>query len=162
MKKEKKKKAEIFGIDLIIASFIFGAAAILLFHSASTKPYSETETMLKEAEKLSNILLSEGYPKDWQSVSENEIKIVGLGTGRKNEISKEKMERLKQLASNNYGLTKELLSIRYDYNISIVNENKNILSSAGKPLEGVENIIKITRIVIYEKKPALLEIYLIK
>ena len=161
MKKEKKKKAEIFGIDLIIASFIFGAAAILLFHSASTKPYSETETMLKEAEKLSNILLSEGYPKDWQSVSENEIKTIGLSTGRKNEISKEKMERLKQLASNNYGLTKELLSIRYDYNISIVDENKNILSSAGKPLQA-ENIIKITRIVIYEKKPALLEIYLIK
>src|SRR3989338_10997408 len=129
----KTKKAQAWGVDLIIASIIF-LIGILAFYLYAINTPKESETiidkLLYQGDTIAGSLLSEGYPENWD---EENVLILGIMT--QNKINKTKLEKLYNLSVNNYEKTKFLFNTNYNYyvlfqeNITI---NGNSINGLGK------------------------------
>ncbi len=153
------KKAQAWGVDLIVASIIF-LIGILSFYLYAINTPKESETIIEklsyQGDTIANSLLSEGYPRNWD---EENVLILGILT--ENKINKTKLERFYNISINNYEKTKFLFNTNYNYyvlfqeNITI---NGNSINGLGKSPENATNIIKLSRIIVYNDKPSTLEI----
>jgi len=162
----RSKKAQGWGIDLIVALMIFSAATIL-FYTFSLNYFSDSEdnfNLLKnDGELIMNHLLSEGYPQNW-----NQTNVVKIGLLSNERINQTKLELFYNLTQTDYQKTKNLFLTKYDYFFSI--ENKNITISVGQ-IRGIgkprtiinkinaTNLIKIKRISVYKEKPVTVYLY---
>jgi hypothetical protein len=155
----KKRKAQAWGFDLIIATGIFIFGLVMFFLYTINYPSGEQEKLddlLYEGGIVADNLLSTGTPEDWSTSS---VSKIGLLTN--NTISQDKLEQFYNLASTDYKKTKVLFGTKYNY---FVNFSKSIEIS-GVPIEGIglfsgttRNNIKISRIAIYENKPITIEV----
>ncbi len=159
------KKAQAGGIDLMIAMIIFsiGIIVFLIYSVNYSKNLKENyETLAYEGKIVSNIILSEGYPTEWNS--EN---VVRIGILTENKIDQRKLEEFYNLVQTNYTRTKRLLNTRYDYYFLV--NRKIIIGSEeiegfGKPDVDFRNInsknlVKITRASIYKNKIVTVYVY---
>jgi len=170
----KKKKAQIWGLDLMIALVIF-FAAILVFYYYSVNfalPKSEIARLVEESVVLSNNLLSEGFPSEW-----NKDNVQQLGILSSDRINKTKLTAMAELAESDYVKTKSLLNTRHDYFIFFKEEDilnfsrcgighpDVIREEEGKCVNNIstiksKNLVSIKRLVIYENRPVKMLLYL--
>ncbi len=162
----KNKNAQAWGIDLIIAGFIFtiGITSFYLYTINYTADSEEViETLRYEGNIIADIILSEGYPKNWTLIN-----VVSPGILSENKINETKLQNFYTLTISDYPKTKTLFNTRYDY-LLLFNENLTIganeINKIGKP--GVspgtissENLIKITRFTIYKNTPITVNLYI--
>lgn len=103
----KKAQVAIIGFIMTIVLFVI---VISLFYSQFTSLFmdkSEYPDIRGDSEHVSNLLLTEGYPTDWESET---VKKIGLLDG--DIISLRKLENFSRIL---YPQTKLLLGVKYDY-----------------------------------------------
>jgi len=167
----KNKKSQVFGIDLIAATLIFIFATFLFFNHVilMNLEASKIEDLTSEAERVIDIILLEGYPKEWTI---EDVSRIGITTEKTNEISNTKLANFAGLARDDYTLTKSLISTKYDYHLCLLNKKGKPIShkNIGKPgsdcgnlasqANNFKHLTKINRFVIFENQTRLMEFYL--
>lgn len=157
--KKANKRAQAWGFDLMIASVIFIAGVIAFYFYALNTPETETRlnSLAYDGDIIASALLSEGFPENWNS---GDVITPGILTDDK--INDTKLESFNSLAMTNYAKTKALFNTNYDYYIYLSDENFTI---SGSEVEGIGNLpsgqddlIKISRVVIYENRALTLNI----
>ena len=95
---KKKKKAQIWSIDVIIGIIIFVSAVLLFFHfsiRSVEKQSNNIENIMLDAKVTSNQLVSIGYPSNW---TKDNVIIIGLTDGKYN-LSENKISEFKTFSS---------------------------------------------------------------
>lgn len=166
------KRAQVWYLDLFLGIIIFVFAITLFFKSEvniSQQDDLDLYDIRSESRIVSQTLLSQGIPDNWTIL---DVREIGITSGDYH-VSQEKLDDFLNLAKNNYSLTKTLLRTKYDYYIFFVDQNRSMKVSAsdegiGKQgynstiIEDMEsnNLVKVTRIVIYRSKPVKMVLYL--
>jgi hypothetical protein len=153
------KRAQAWGIDLIAATAIFLTSIIFFYLYAMNYP-TETENELQsltyEAELVADSLLSEGLPIDWTPNN-----VIKIGLLSDNKINQTKLEYFYSLSAN-YQKTKSLFRVKNDYFVYFqepMTINGSPVTGIGNPAAANQNLIKISRIVVYNDNIATLNIY---
>lgn len=136
--KKKPKKAQAWGFDLIIAAVIFLVGVIFLYLYTINYPSGEEETLQnlqQEGELVADSLLSEGSPVYW-----NTSNVVRIGLLTDSKINQTKLDRFNAIP---YAQAKSLFRTRNEYYIQIEE------TLIGPEPETPENLVKITRVVVY-------------
>ena len=160
--------AQVWSLDIMVGLSLF-LVGMMMFFTYTINQSDETtevfELLSHDGKILADNLMSKGYPEDWNS---SNAVIIGLTTD--NRINDTKLTSLYNMiyTGNNYTKTKRLFSTNYDYyfffdeNMTI---NLNSVEGIGKP--GVtknnitsKNLVKITRLTIYQNKILPLYIYI--
>lgn len=161
-------RAQIWGMDLVVAVIIFsiGLTGFYLYSLNEQGSSQEIVELLSyDGRIISEIILSEGYPENWDTSN-----VVEIGILKNNKIDETKLENFYNLASTNYTRTKHLFNTIYDYYF-FLDENMTINSleveGIGKPGINKDNInakdlVKITRVVVYQNKIMTSQLYLWK
>jgi len=148
-------RGQAWGIDLMAAFMIFMFGILIFYFYTLNEPgesNKNTEAMFYDGKIIASSILSEGYPADWNS--SNAVRI-GILSG--NKINETKLERFHDLATEDYGKTKNLFNTRFNYYFYL---DGNMTLSSGE-IKGIgaeptstKNLIKTTRFTIYKNKPA--------
>lgn len=163
-----KKRAQIWGIDLMSGMVLFIVGVVILFIyslNQSDEVQDNLELLFYEGKIVADNLLSSGYPSNWDTGN-----VITMGISDNNKINETKLEKLYKMIyiDNNYTITKNLLNTQYDYYF-FLNQNMTINSTEvegiGNPGVTINNInaknlIKITRFTIYKNKTTPLYIYI--
>lgn len=152
------KKAQAWGIDLMIAViiFVFGATIFFLYTLNSDNSENNLEKLKYDGELIMNNILSSGSPLNWDSGNVIQIGIVDEG-----KINQTKLEKFYNLTDNDYARTKHLFNTKYDYFFFLSEDmtvNSQQIQGIGKPGINKDNIqaedlIKVTRFTIYKDRP---------
>lgn len=152
------KISQAWGIDLMVAVMIFVFGIVILYIYALNLPSQSNETLenlFYDGKNILNDILSEGYPEDW-----NHTNAFNIGILSDDKINITKLERFNDLAQEDYSRTKILFNTKYDYIVYIEGTSWKI----GKPGFYINNItatnlIKITRLSIFDNKPTTIYLY---
>lgn len=156
----KDKKAQAWGFDLFVAIGIFLAGIIFFWIYTINYSSSSQDTLIRlqnEANQISDIVLSQGTPTNW--TSDNVIRLGILTNGK---INQSKLDDFYDLANSDYNKTKSLFRIRENYyvqfqdNVTISGQSRYQI---GQNSTDYENLIKVTRVVIYEGNLTTLNVY---
>lgn len=128
-------KAQFWSFDVIFAMAIFGTALALITFAWSSMSGQLSSTyglglqnMQAQLRSLQNRILTTGTPQDWASqvnisnTSTWSNVSIGLGTGSGSELSLSKIYTLEAMTNHNstsYQATKQLVSVGYDYYITV-------------------------------------------
>lgn len=163
------KRAQAWGFDLLTAVSLFFIGIVLFFMYSINYPKESQETielLQYESDFISETLLSEGYPADWDENNVGKIGIVDDG-----KINETKLERFYNLANNNlnpsgYLQAKSLFDTDYNFfvNISVplvIGGSVIPEGGIGKDFvgESVSNLIKTTRFTVYQNSPVSVNLY---
>lgn len=162
-----RNKAQAWTLDFIVAFVLFFTALFVFYgyYSGSvSEKTGDLENLRREAQGISNFLMSEGYPSNWNSSNVERIGIVDSGF----MLNSSKLE---SLASMDYYSSKSLLNADHDYYFYFSDSanNSSNLPSFGKPginstsLDGLENpdrLVSVSRFVFYDKHLYRMVIYL--
>jgi len=163
-------KAQVFSLDLIIAVLVFGSA-ILIYYKNITNLSDQDEELLDDllidAKSISNSLVSQGYPYNW-----NKDNVVRIGITDNNRINETKLEQFSMIP---YNEGRKLFGTAYNYYVFFRDKDNNILpfneslEGIGKPgvnstnIQTVENpkkLVKVTRLIVKESDIKKMVIYL--
>lgn len=153
------KRGQAWGFDLMAAMVIFIVGIIIFyFYTINTPLETEQtlETLSREGEIISNAILAEGFPENW-----NEQNVISPGILTKNKINDTKLERFNNLTLNNYQKTKALFNTRYEYYI-FTSKNFTIngeeIVGLGRIPSNEKNLIKISRLTVYKNSPVIFNV----
>lgn len=168
----KSKKSQVWITDIIISLIIFTTAILLSVKITNTAFGSDIdfENIEKEADYISEILMSEGFPEDW-----NKSTVIRPGL-----LDNEKtldINKLNNFYNLTYSYTKTLFSIRNDYYFffrdNSLNKTLNI-TECGFGSEDItinencsfdlsslqyEDLVKIRRFLVYNATIIEMDIY---
>lgn len=154
------KHAQAWGIDLMIASVIFTVAIVFFYFYALNEPNEAQETidaLYYDGKIITDSILSEGYPKNWNSTN-----VVTIGILSQNKINETKLERFYNRSDLTYAKTKTLFNTKYNYyfflNEDMIIDGTTIQGIGKEPLND-KNLIKITRFTVYKEKPMTAYLY---
>ncbi len=154
-----QRKAQAWGFDVIVATGIFIFGMVVFYIYTINYPNGEQEKfddLLYEGNIIADNLFSEGYPENWTILSVSKI-----GLTSKNKINQDKLEEFYDLVSLDYSRTKSLFGVKYNYFVNfsqpIVVRSSNVEGIGFAP-DNPNNNIKISRIIVYNNKPATMEI----
>jgi len=141
-----RKDAQPWSLDFIIAVFLFMTVVVFYFKYASEQ-FDETaldfEELQMDSEAISDSLLTQGYPVDWNSSNVKRIGICDNGYA----INQTKLEQFIALSSD-YNLTRKLFGTRNQYYFFITNPEGGILAQAG--VNGTSSMLaSAERVVLY-------------
>lgn len=147
------KKGQAWGIDLTVGVVIFliGILSIYLYTTNFSGGAEEFNDLAQEGASVADSLMSEGSPTDWSAG--NVVRIGLLSGGR---IDSAKLDAFQNLAENNYELTRKLFRIKGDYFVYFDGDEG---SGSGGDYSSASNLIKTTRVVVYENKITTLNVY---
>lgn len=155
----KTKKAQAWGFDLMIAAIIF-VAGIILFYIFVINNSHETEETLNslqyDGNNIGDNLLSEGYPENWDAQS-----VIRIGLLSQDKINETKLERFYNLVQSDYNRTKFLLNTKNNYYIQFsqnITINDSSIEFIGMKPDNPDNVIKVTRLVVYRNNPVIFNI----
>lgn len=153
------KKAQAWGFDIIVATgiFIFGIIAFFLYTiNYPTGEQEKLDDLLYEGNIIADNLLSEGYPENWTTST---VSKIGLLSNR--VVDLKKLEYFYNLSTTDYGRTRAILGTKYNYFINFSTQ----IQISGTNIEGIglfpnnpKNSIKVSRVSIYQNKPASIEV----
>jgi hypothetical protein len=160
------KKAQIWGMDLIVAVLIFSLTlSIYYFYTINDRESTKEnlDQLTHKGRLITEILLSQGTPTNW---NEQQVTEIGLLTNGK--INQTKIEQFYNLSTNNYEKTKQLFNSEYDYYFFLeehIETPQGIIEGIGKTginKTNIEarNLIKIERITIHKNKPTTATLYI--
>ena len=135
-----------------VALFVF----YQYYSNTTSMDIGEVQNVRIEAQAISNFLMSEGYPENWNSTNVQRIGIVDQNF-RLNEA------KLNELALMEYSTTRGILDTKYDYYLYFLEKNGEAanITAYGKPginstnIEEIENpkkIVSLSRFVFYDRK----------
>lgn len=154
-----KNKGQVWYYDLFFGIVIFILVFSIFMKSATNINDSEGETSknLENSGKLfSNILLSEGYPNNWNSSS---VVQIGLLTDERIDSRK-----LANLSSMNYTTVKNLFRLREDYYFWFENASGTItingiegygkvgITESNLTSDSPNNLLRIVRLSVYDSQ----------
>ncbi len=148
------KKGQISTTDLFVAIFVFLIllTTILVTWNVYSNRLNEGilyENLLLNAFYITDTLVkSQGQPDNWTL---GNVETIGLSFNDRN-LSKNKVE---QFVSMDYNYSKEMFNVeRYDFYFQIEDPNgANLIDPYGVIGVG-ENIVRISRVVVYDGGPA--------
>ncbi len=157
------KKAQGWGIDLIIAFIIF-LTGIFFIYSYTINLGGSSDLIIKqlnsEGKSCSTLILSEGTPKKWDGLENTEI--PGIISDRK--INQTKLEKFANITDTEeeYVRTKNRLGIKNEFyfNFTGMEIQGEKIKGIGKKPQGITNIIKIERITIYKNQIKKFNLYI--
>lgn len=163
----KYKKAQGWSLDIMIAGSIFIVGLVVFYFYSMNNPGESEETMdnlFYNGEIITESLLSEGYPKNWNI---NNVVTIGI-LDSNNKINETKLELFYNLSADDYNKTRRLFNTRYDYYFFLTETmtvNGTNIEGIGKPgfdknNINAENLIKVTRFTIYKDKPVTAYLYI--
>lgn len=110
------------------------------------------QNLIRNAEIVSDNLVSPGIPLDWTTT---DVLLIGI-TDEEKRLRVEKLEQFDNLALNNYSKSKKLLSTKNNYYVFFEDKNAkrvkiNNIDYIGRDydLDSPKNIIKVYRFIIY-------------
>ena len=148
------KRAQAWGFDLMMASMIFLAGIILFYLYALNAPNESDEiinSMSYEGNVVSNAILSEGFPKNWDGTN-----VVNPGILTNNKINQTKLERFYNFVAGDYSRSKAVFNTRYNYYVYLSENftiNGNQVEGIGSKPLNPKNLIRVERFTIYDNKP---------
>ncbi|MFA5060867.1 MAG: hypothetical protein WC494_00950 [Candidatus Pacearchaeota archaeon] len=160
------KRGQAWGVDLIIAMIIISIGIIFFLLYSSNNFISSKESyeiIYYEGKSISDKILSEGYPKNWNSSN-----VVSIGLTTNNKIDQDKLEEFYEMSQKDYPRTKKIFGTKYDYYFSVegnLTVNSTEIQGFGKPGVNIteinpKNLIKINRISIYKNKLVKISVYI--
>jgi len=130
-------KGQAFTMDFFIAIVIF--CAVISFFIILMPKQSEFGSLQKQADDLSEMLLTKGVPENW--TVEN---VIIAGISENNRIDPEKLSQLKSIS---YERQKSIFALKNDFFVEFGNDV--LIDSIGRPPLNPRNLAVVTRIVIY-------------
>ncbi len=133
MARMKSARGQFWSFDVIFAIIIFGVAITILAYTwynvnnQLALSYGNGATIMQlQAESVAQTIMSPGVPSDWQGIVNTSnpstwgnVSIGLMGSSGSSSISTSKLYTFMSMASTNYGDTKELLGVAYNYYIII-------------------------------------------
>lgn len=150
----ERKRAQAWGFDLVIGMVIFIVGIVSFYLYASNLPGASEEIIEKlqqEGELIAESLMSEGSPIDW-----NTTRVERIGITSENRINETKWNAFKNLASTDYSRTKSLFRVKDEYFVFIGEDESG---GAGNNPSSPTNLVKVTRVIIYNQSIKTLNVY---
>jgi len=163
------KKAQIWTLDLMIAIVMFVLALLSVYQymlSLDKNEIGNIDELGREAQLISDHLLSKGTPEGWTI---NDVREIGITDGEF-RIDENKWLSLSQL---DYYTTKQLFNTRYNYYIYFVDPSGNTVTINGvegfgksgidpSNIEDIETkrMIKINRLAAYDSEIIKMVLYI--
>ena len=164
-------KAQVWTTDFIISILILVAMLTLFGRAISnlaTESREDITPLIAEGRMISDQLMSEGYPSNW-----NTTNVISFGITTDKRIDKTKAE---MFYSMNYSEKKRILNTDYNFYTFLIDENNQLININGSYGTGQQNVTsnqtsvlltdidfnklaKITRLTIYESKITRMVIY---
>jgi hypothetical protein len=149
----KNRKAQAWGFDLIAGLIIFLVGIVSFYLYTTNLPGASeqiTQQLQQDGELIADSLLSEGNPANWSTSD-----VVKIGLLSEEKINQTKLDSFRSLASTDYNRTLSLFRVRNNYYIYFGEESS---TGIGKNLDDAANIIKVTRIVVYDNSIKILSV----
>jgi hypothetical protein len=147
MKKNSRKKAQVWSLDFIIA-IVFFAISLTIYFKYAGQIFDEEEMNIEElrieAASISSSLMTPGYPLDW---NESNVERIGISTDG-STITQAKLDSL-MLISSDYENTRRLFSASHQYYIELSNNSTDISISGMQCNSSAKRIATAERIVLY-------------
>ena len=154
----KKKAGQVWGFDLMMAVGLF-LVGIIIFYIYSLNLTTDAQETLSQMDytgnSISDSLLSPGYPEDWTSSD-----VIRIGLTTDNKLDQDKLEKFYAL---DYQKTKQIFKTEYNYylNLSIPLKISGVaISGIGQISTNTKNLVKISRVSIYNNEPVTLYLYI--
>ena len=162
-------KAQAWGFDLIVAMIIFSVGIVVFFIYSINQPAEAKETLEKlsyDGRLITESILSTGYPENWNSGN-----VVSIGILNNGKINETKLGNFYSLSQSDYDATKILFNTRYDYfffldqNMTSISVDVDGIGKLGVNKNNINsfnpnNLVKISRFVVYRDKPMAAYLYL--
>jgi hypothetical protein len=154
-----KRNAQAWGFDIIVATGIFIVGIIAFFLYTINYPTGEQEKLddlLYEGNIIADNLLSEGYPLNWTNITVSKIGLLSNQV-----IDQTKLSNFYYLARNDYGRTRSIFGVKYDYFVNFsspIEVEGSTVGGIGIYPTNSQNNIKISRVSIYKNKPVTIEV----
>lgn len=147
----------------MVAVFIFVLFVVMYFTYSENLTVNEREDyeiMIMEAKTISNSLLSEGVPTDWNNFT---VRRIGLISGNK-QLNETKIGQLYNMSMDegrrHFNIMHNYYILAYDKDGDVIKAPDNIKNSSGYINHTTsEQVVRITRIVPYNNALAELVIY---
>jgi len=148
------RKAQIWSFDFVMALTIFTIVIFVFFQYSLGFNLFDTDSnkLISDVTFLSNHLVSEGIPANWNC---SDVNLIGLTDGN-NRLNSSKFLYFYNLSLTDYYSTKRLFSITTDFQVSFFDSNDNELqidgiNKIGKNLsnENPKNLISSIRFLYY-------------
>lgn len=170
-----RRNSQSFYWDFIIGVLIF-TMVIVLFLKYNTIFESKEDSitnLINEAKIVSEILMTQGYPYNWEAGNVEKVGIINSEA----RIDNNKLEAFANLSHENYDNSRFLFGINYDFIVFFEDKNNNIIpitthnstvAAIGKSgvdsanigaVEDIKNLVKIERHIIYDSKIARMTVY---
>ena len=148
-----QKKGQVWYTDFMLGILIFVIVIFIYYayaHSIAQNPGAITSDLVMEAKSISSSLVTRGAPADWNQTN---VEIMGLTDGKQRIVQ----EKLDMFADMTYSQAKTKLRTPYDFYIYLEDVNGTRIQVEGKEGIGLEannsdNLVSITRVVIYDSK----------
>jgi hypothetical protein len=156
-----KKRAQAWGLDIIIASGLFMIALILFYFYAinySNEAGKSYDDLIYQGNVVADTILSEGFPEDWTNST-----VIVPGVLVEGRIDDSKLELFYNLTNNDYNRTLKLLNTNYNFFMNLstgIVINGNYVDGIGTLSANPDNLIRIDRFIIYKDNPAVLSLYI--
>lgn len=142
----ENKKAQAWGFDLVVGLIIF-LVGILAFYIYTANLPSQGEEMLQElqqeGEVVADSLMTEGSPVDW---TPSRVERIGLLSD--DRINQTKLDNFRSLAGSSYGSTRSMFRITNHYFVYL---GGDVAGGIGANPTGATNLVKVTRVVVYNQ-----------
>ncbi|MCS7134637.1 MAG: hypothetical protein NZ889_02150 [Candidatus Pacearchaeota archaeon] len=161
-----RKKAQVWALDLAISLIVFvGIIFIFYRYSVSFAPEQITlQKMIKEGGMISENLLSEGYPPDWNEKTIDKVYMFGFLTN--NLLNESKWSKFCEWSNDEtlYPKVKKKVGTEFAFYIVFDKDSNGVLrmggweeiqncDQAGKiPPENAAQIVKIERLIAYKSE----------
>ena len=180
-KKRKNKKSQVWISDYSISLLLFLLAAILSVKIIVNNFSTDTtfEELKTDASKISETLLSEGYPNDWDNMS-----VIRPGLLTDKRLNSSKVFNAMNLSNTSYSAFKSKFQTPYDFLVIFEEPGKDmmefgdlcVIGSPGISINSTlvpvldchnplftsisyDNLVKLTRLVIYNGKIIRMVVY---
>ena len=148
-KSTKGKKAQVWYTDFIVSVLIFTIAMTIYFeyvNNLSKEEESQLDEMLTGAKTMSNNLMSEGYPTNW---NQSDVDIIGIV-----EDTKVDQEKIEQFYNMSHDTAKFKFGISNNYYFYLQDRDGQKIQVDGKEYAGKEptnpsKLVKLDRVTIY-------------
>jgi len=159
------KVGQAWGFDLMIGLVVFLSGMILFYFFSLNSPnegQQYIDELLYEGNLVGDNLLSEGYPQDWEVGN-----VVRIGLTTNDKINQTKLNNLYNLTAQQpggYQSSKALMNIKNEYFFNFSEQMSahvgNIAGIGSVPPSNPRNLVKITRLTIYENEPVTINIFI--
>lgn len=153
------RRGQAWGFDLMIATSIFVSGIVLIyFYSINYNPEGkdDIESLFYDGEIISDIILSEGYPRNWDTSN-----VLQIGIASDGKINETKLGYFKEMTDTGeeYEGTKNLFNTNHEYWASF-SQTIGGIDSVGLEPTGEKNLILVKRMTVYGNEPVIMDLYM--